>query len=59
MILRLLLMAYLRIQEFKENPQRGDGPVPSAIIIAGLAILATAVVTWAGLKAKAAMDSAP
>jgi len=59
MIQRFALLVYLRVQELKENPSRGDGPVPSAIIIAGLAILATAVVTWAGIKARNAMNSAP
>lgn len=61
MIQRLMVTLYLRMQELRDPIQRdrGDGPVPSAIIIAGLAILATAVVTWAGIKAKHAMNSAP
>jgi hypothetical protein len=61
MIQRLVLAVYLRMVELKDPLQRerGDGPVPSAIIIAGLAILATAVVAWAGIKARDAMNSAP
>lgn len=61
MIQRLVVTLYLRMQELRDpiHRDRGDGPVPSAIIIAGLAILATAVVTWAGIKAKHAMNSAP
>jgi hypothetical protein len=59
MIQRLVIMVYLRLYELREYRDRGDGPVPSAIIIAGLAILATAVVAWAGIKARDAMNSAP
>lgn len=59
MIQRLAIMVYLRLQDLRQNRDRGDGPVPTAIIIAGLAILATVVVTWAGVKARNAMNSAP
>jgi hypothetical protein len=38
---------------------RGDNPVPTSIIIAGLALLAIAVVAWAVAKANSFMDSAP
>jgi hypothetical protein len=30
----------------REHPDRGDTPVPSAIIIAGLAVLALVLVGW-------------
>lgn len=30
-----------------EESDRGDGPVPTAIIIAGLAVLGVAVLVWA------------
>ena len=43
----------------RDDPDRGDNPVPTAIIIAGLAILAAAVVLWAVTKADGFMNSAP
>ncbi|HKT00083.1 MAG TPA: hypothetical protein VJT31_11170 [Rugosimonospora sp.] len=42
-----------------EERDRGDNPVPTSIIIAGLAILAAAVVAWAVAKANGFMNSAP
>lgn len=38
---------------------RGDSPVPSAIIIVGLALLAVAVVFAAGAMASEFLDQAP
>lgn len=40
-------------------PDRGDSPVPSAIIIAGLVILAIAVVTWIYFLGQNFMAEAP
>jgi hypothetical protein len=61
---QIVLAAYLRLQLLLTPPpralrERGDSPVPTSIIIAGLAILATAVVAWAVAKANAAMNSSP
>ncbi|WP_051799616.1 hypothetical protein [Catenuloplanes japonicus] len=39
-----------------ENRDRGDGPVPTVIIIAGMAVLAVAVLAWAYAEADAFMD---
>lgn len=36
-----------RLTELRRHGERGDGPVPTAIIIAGLAVLAVGVVAWA------------
>ena len=38
---------------------RGDSPVPSAIIIAGLAIIAIGVLAWLVTYVSGFMDSAP
>jgi hypothetical protein len=43
----------------QDDAERGDSPVPTVIIIAGLAILAAAVVFWATTKANDFMKSAP
>ena len=49
----MALISYLhvllvtRVAELRREPERGDGPVPTAIIIAGLAVLAVGVVAWA------------
>lgn len=48
-----------RLHEMRSEPDRGEGPVPTAIIIAGLAILAAAVVAWAVARANAFMNTAP
>jgi hypothetical protein len=37
----------LRLAELRERPDRGDSPVPTAIIIGGLAVLAAALVVLA------------
>ena len=39
----------LRLAELRERPDRGDSPVPTAIIIGGLAVLALAIVAAARL----------
>jgi hypothetical protein len=39
--------------------ERGDSPVPTSIIIAGLAALAAVVVAWAVSKANDAMNTHP
>lgn len=43
----------------RDRADRGDNPVPTSIIIAGLAILAAAVVAWAVARANAFMNTAP
>ncbi|MEH1012482.1 hypothetical protein V6U90_05070 [Micromonospora sp. CPCC 206060] len=45
----LHIMLVNRLAELRrdDDPERGDGPVPTAIIIAGLAVLAVGVITWA------------
>lgn len=58
----LLLNAYVAVStrlarlNRPENRDRGDGPVPTVIIIAGMAVLAVAVLTWAYAKADTFMD---
>ena len=37
-----------RVCEIRQEGERGDNPVPTAIIIVGLALLAVALVAWAG-----------
>jgi hypothetical protein len=41
------------------TPDRGDSPVPSAIIIAGLAIIAIGVLAWLVTYVGGFMDAAP
>jgi hypothetical protein len=41
------------------SPDRGDSPVPSAIIIAGLAIIAIGVLAWLVTYVGGFMDAAP
>jgi hypothetical protein len=41
-----------------EERDRGDNPVPTAVIIVGLAILAAGVMTWAYNTAGGFMDNA-
>jgi hypothetical protein len=43
----------------RKEADRGDNPVPTSIIIAGLAILAAAVVAWAVARANGYMATAP
>lgn len=49
----------LRQRVGEDDTQRGDSPVPTAVIVAGLVILAVAVVAWATTKANGYMNSAP
>lgn len=61
-MLAVLLVAirdHLRRVFDPAESDRGDSPVSTTIIIAGLAILATAVVAWAGTRAIDYMNSAP
>jgi hypothetical protein len=60
------VLAYLqvhllhRLDELRRPAERdrGDNPVPTAVIIVGLAILAAAVMTWAYNTADGFMDNA-
>ena len=54
-----MLTAWLSQLRTDGEDDRGDNPVPTSIIIAGLAILAAAVVAWAVAKANGFMNSAP
>jgi hypothetical protein len=58
---RIAAAMVVRLHELTRRDQRdrGDNPVPTSIIIAGLAILAAAVVAWAVAKANGFMNSAP
>jgi hypothetical protein len=58
---RIAAALAVRLHELtsREERDRGDNPVPTSIIIAGLAILAAAVVAWAVVKATGYMNSAP
>ena len=57
--LAAVLTARLRELATAAKDDRGDNPVPTAIIIAGLAILAAAVVAWAVARANGFMNTAP
>lgn len=46
-----------RLAELRENADRGDSPVPTAVIIAGLVLAAAAVTTIVSTKATAWMNS--
>ena len=61
MIQQLMTVLLIRIQRIHapDTRERGDSPVPTAIIIAGLAVLAAAVVAWAVSKANGFMSTAP
>ncbi|GAA1026189.1 hypothetical protein GCM10009557_03010 [Virgisporangium ochraceum] len=48
-----------RLHRIRIESDRGDNPVPTAIIIAGLALLAAAVVGWAVARANGFMNTAP
>ncbi|GAB7048039.1 hypothetical protein [Catenuloplanes indicus] len=58
----LLIQAYVAVTtrlaqlNSPEKRDRGESPVSTVIIIAGLAVLAIGVLTWAGLKARDYMD---
>lgn len=47
------------LHRLRAESDRGDSPVPTSIIIAGLAILAVAVVAWAVARANGFMATAP
>jgi hypothetical protein len=53
------VMARMRKLHSREERERGDSPVPTSIIIAGLAVLAIAVVAWATARANGFMATAP
>ncbi|HEX8629510.1 MAG TPA: hypothetical protein VF755_15195 [Catenuloplanes sp.] len=57
--LHLVVTERLRDLRAPERRDRGDSPVPTAIIIAGLALLAAAVVVWAGTTARGFMARVP
>jgi hypothetical protein len=58
---RLAAALAVRLHELarEDETDRGDNPVPTSIIIAGLAILAAAVVAWAAARANGFMNTAP
>lgn len=49
----------LRLAELRERPDRGDSPVPTAIIIGGLAMLAVALVVLARAAVENWMSKIP
>lgn len=57
--LHIVLTEQLRQLTAPQRRDRGDSPVPTAIIIAGLAVLAAAVVAWAVSTANGFMATAP
>lgn len=59
MVNRIAAAVAARIHEIRAENDRGDNPVPTAIIIAGLAILAAAVVGWAVARANGFMATVP
>jgi hypothetical protein len=56
---RLAATVTARLHEVAAERDRGDSPVSTAIIVAGLAVLAAAVVAWAVARANGFMNSAP
>lgn len=60
MIDRIAAALVARMSELRDaESERGDSPVSTAIIIAGLAVLAAAVVAWAVARANHFMSTAP
>lgn len=53
------LSAGLRRLRRDPVPDRGDSPVPTAIIIAGLALIAIGVLAWLVTYVSGFMDQAP
>lgn len=49
----------LRLAELRDQPDRGDSPVPTAVIIMGLAFVATVVTAAALAAANDWMDNIP
>ena len=56
---RIAAAVAARFHRMAAERDRGDNPVPTAIIIAGLAILAAAVVGWAVARANGFMNTVP
>jgi hypothetical protein len=56
---RIAAAVAARLHRMTVERDRGDNPVPTAIIIAGLAILAAAVVGWAVARANGFMSTVP
>ncbi len=54
-IVAALVVRWHEVTDRSER-DRGDNPVPTAVIIAGLVILAVAVVAWAVAKANSYMN---
>ncbi|WFE50801.1 MULTISPECIES: hypothetical protein [unclassified Micromonospora] len=48
-----------RLAELRRDGERGDSPVPTAVIIAGLVVVAMAVTALALTKAENWMDNIP
>ncbi|MBQ0991525.1 hypothetical protein PSH03_001243 [Micromonospora sp. PSH03] len=48
-----------RLAELRRDGERGDSPVPTAVIIAGLVAVAMAITALALTKAKGWMDGIP
>ena len=59
MVNRIAAAISARLHGIRMESDRGDNPVPTAIIIAGLALLATVVVSWAVSRANAFMSTVP
>ena len=59
MLTYLLAAIAVRLHEIAANRDRGDNPVPTAIIIGGLATLAAVVVAWATARATSFMNATP
>ncbi len=53
-----LVLRWHELTDVKQR-ERGESPIPTVIIITGLALLAAVVVTWAIARANAYMDQAP
>jgi hypothetical protein len=61
MLLRLTVSAMTRWHELKspKNTDRGDSPVPTVIIWAGIAFIAVAVMVWAANLVRTYEGSTP
>ncbi|MFJ8686178.1 hypothetical protein [Micromonospora wenchangensis] len=55
----LYVATVARLAELRREAERGDSPVPTAVIIAGLVVAATAVTGLVLSKAKGWMESIP
>lgn len=54
-----MIAGWLRRLMREPTPDRGDSPVPTAIIIAGLALIAIGVLAWLVSYVSGFMDQAP